>query len=412
MNNATNQAILHQTIVTRCSLCSISMYKKGDLKKHKRTDEHINLSKSRGTYCHTCRKSFVLPTALETHIKKLHSPISCEICATQFLNKHKLKIHIKTSEHMQSSKGAGVYCPDCEIFPPSVASLEQHMTLKHDVNRPATFHCCDCSKDFTTNTAFKTHMYFHRFGKDEPRCSLCPMEFKSEKAYARHMQRGKHKNLSCPVGLICSRRFASVSALVMHLESGACKSGMDRKQLNQLVLTYDTTNAIMLRIQYQGEGNVGSSYTIPNRSYHTNASDSGSDGGVIFTPTSEDGEMWQIPSFGLSHELILVSDWDDRNTLSSNMQARCDICDKEFSSKQRLEAHMNSAIHDPLIFHCPILLLELEGGKQRYFRRLSSLIQHMEVGACNGGVETFQKAIEIVQQLATRLGFTLPNLIN
>lgn len=36
----------------------------------------------------------------------------------------------------------------------------------------------------------------------------------------------------------CSKLFVSVAAMILHLESGACVSGMNREQLNDLLLPF------------------------------------------------------------------------------------------------------------------------------------------------------------------------------
>ena len=79
-------------------------------------------------------------------------------------------------------------------------------------------------------------------------CGKCNREFKDAKAYKYHIKRSLKHNpiarLRCPLSMECSKIFGSPSALVMHLESGACKSGMDREKLN--VLTKELDNSRMI----------------------------------------------------------------------------------------------------------------------------------------------------------------------
>jgi len=64
--------------------------------------------------------------------------------------------------------------------------------------------------------------------------------------------------------------------------------------------------------------------------------------------------------------------------------------------------HIASPVHAVPIYHCPMdflgeLGLENKNKKEREFRTLSGLTQHIEAGACSGGKKAWEKAIEFLQ---------------
>jgi hypothetical protein len=71
---------------------------------------------------------------------------------------------------------------------------------------------------------------------------------------------------------------------------------------------------------------------------------------------------------------------------------------------------MASAAHAPKIFHCPLEFvldasLSDPPKKKKHFSTLSGLTQHLESGACQGGVTTFKKAVKYVEEQLKVLGF-------
>ena len=82
----------------------------------------------------------------------------------------------------------------------------------------------------------------------------------------------------------------------------------------------------------------------------------------------------------------------------------CNQCERTFSSEANLFKHLDSVAHAPKIFHCPNFMPFVTGSKpkQRSFKTLSGLAQHIESGACAGGKQVlktisayFEKEIEM-----------------
>ena len=70
---------------------------------------------------------------------------------------------------------------------------------------------------------------------------------------------------------------------------------------------------------------------------------------------------------------------------------------------------MVSAAHTPKIFHCPLKLVPNISSivplkKKKHCSTLSGLTQHLENGACRGGIATFMKAIRYVEERLKVLG--------
>jgi hypothetical protein len=154
------------------------------------------------------------------------------------------------------------FCPDCDLVFPSQKSLETH---RKTVVHASEFKCCDCNIFFKDVHALVAHMEssVHRKPLQEKtsqkrkkstsvapkntRCEECQQTFSSSAALQQHHDSVKHKplsNLSCPIGTCCRGSFTSPSALLHHLESGKCKSGMNRAEVYRMVQSCDLEGTI------------------------------------------------------------------------------------------------------------------------------------------------------------------------
>ncbi len=131
-------------------------------------------------------------------------------------------------------------------------------------------------------------------------------------------------------------------------------------------------------------------------------------GGVPLTPGASD---WSLVSG--THAEIPLTDIDLNNDAYAFGNLRCAFCPpnrKKFHNVAVFQAHIASAAHAPKFFHCPLVfvpdisLSDLR-KKKKHFSTLSGLTQHLESGACRGGVATFEKAIRYVEEQLKVLGF-------
>lgn len=136
--------------------------------------------------------------------------------------------------------------------------------------------------------------------------------------------------------------FISTANLVMHLESGGCRSGATRHTVNQFVAERDTGHFI----------------TNPNR--------------LITGPT----ETWATERA-----------WNGNNY-------ECYFCHKEFRALTGLNQHLASPAHERMTYRCPP---QLSQGCRMQFKTLSALCQHIESGSC--GVIRFKVVQDNMQNL-------------
>ena len=204
----------------------------------------------------------------------------------------------------------------------------------------------------------------------------------------------------------CKKRFTSPSALIHHLESGACPSKMIRDKLNSAVLSNDVNRLI--------SGGSIQDYAVltgPDVSETTSITDS-----IIYTPITEgsfDGlqspsDTWEhrsgmlTPTLGDSQPLL--------SDLSLALRLTCPLCPadrKAFSSREALTKHLSSPAHLPKVYHCPFYFAGLEDDPQlmKYFSTLSGLMQHLESGACQEGKSTFRKTVEYIEHQLGKMGY-------
>lgn len=171
----------------------------------------------------------------------------------------------------------------------------------------------------------------------------CRRVFKDGETLAKHLDTNSvhvGRTIHCPVW-DCVKAFAYSSALIHHLESGACRSGMDRHKVNRITVKLDTDNVI----------------TNPARLL------AGPDG---YYPSQ------------------FASSWAGTGQASRSPDSgryECPVCAKGFREWWDLRNHLESPAHDVAIYRCP----KAWQGCEAEFRTLSALCQHVESGVCGAG---------------------------
>lgn len=131
--------------------------------------------------------------------------------------------------------------------------------------------------------------------------------------------------------------------MILHLESGSCHSGANRRIIDRYVREYDRSNVI----------------TNPARLFA-----SGNSEDITYYATEA---SWN----GLSYE--------------------CYLCHSGFRSLSALNQHLASPRHQSKIYYCPLDSCRLE------FSTLSALCQHIESERCGvGRFKTVQQAMDSI----------------
>lgn len=453
---------------------------------HMRTVAHFEKCKAKGLYCATCEKAFMNDEELQSHHAQGHgqapkstntasnrghgygpipqgtsatnflaskNPIGkCGICDEPYYQAGDCKRHKRTIGHIEMCRVKGFYCTACQKAFSGAGGIATHNVREHDPNRPTEFRCCECNNNFNSSTLLRKHMRTHK-PKKRYECFPCKLEFTTKKTLNQHLCSEKHRPLKCLGSTNCTKTFKNLSALIMHLESGACCSKLDKKTIDGLIRTHDTTNAITMKTEPAAislpQGQVlGHAASALARVVELEADDGESDkeyeiysltstptycpsigsedGGVTFTPTSS-GTAAPIGMFTPSS--------DDTETptgvftpvsgdgvsevdvyLASGVKS-CPLCLKKFSTVTGLQHHIASPVHTLPMYHCPMDFLVEIGVKQdhkkpeRVFKTLSALAQHIEAGACAGGPETLEKVIKFVEAKLGGFGFAGVRLI-
>jgi len=265
---------------------------------------------------------------LRHHLSTQH--MYCQAHNTLFKSEDVLRSHYRYSPDHH-------FCRKCENDFDDEDKLWEHAGRDH--------HACQvCHEMFDSHEELQAHdrdVHFY--------CTDCKRSFPSESNIRHHLNSKLHHpaNVQCP-GHGCGRVFVSHAALVLHFESGACSSGMTRKQLNRLAVRTDTSNYI----------------TNPARLLP------GPDGGFE-APAPVDMWATEISWNGEAYE--------------------CFLCNSEFLTLPRLNQHLRSPRHDEKIYRCP------QSDCRTEFVTLSGLCQHVEGRTC--GVRMFKRVRGTMESL-------------
>ena len=342
--------------------------------------------------CNHCNRRFSYLKDLDQHNLALHS-WPCGHCNRQFSTKENLRRHQRSTGHC--------YCSSCDRVFVDKNALRDH--LRSSLHAGASeFHCCDCDRGFVSEQALNQHLndkvhLIKRAQDPSFTCPECKRGFKTRGALNQHKASLAHRpisNLKCLAGKMgksrCQHNFSSPSAMIQHLESGACPSGLNRQQLNEALETHDTD-----RIITKPEDNNLLKYGIEDLTLDTEAWSS--DQSTVFTPDSD-------------------SNTDCHSSLVA-LTTRCPLCpagSRQFVTPRSLQQHLDSPAHSPKLFGCPISLAPASLSKslpRQSFTTLSGLAQHLESGACAGGKATLEKVAEYIEANLEKMGMKKVQLL-
>lgn len=136
----------------------------------------------------------------------------------------------------------------------------------------------------------------------------------------QHLKSSMHagKNVKCPW---CPNKFTNLTGVCLHLESGACTSGINRQKINQYCREVDPNHI----------------FTNKQIGWYDDQSSTSN----IATGAAWDGSYY-----------------------------RCCLCQNGFGSLRGLNQHLSSPAHQQKIYHCPRC--------RREYTVLSGLVNHLE----------------------------------
>ncbi|KIL00832.1 hypothetical protein PAXRUDRAFT_541288 [Paxillus rubicundulus Ve08.2h10] len=279
-------------------------------------------------YCERCDRYYPYSYSYNQHLRDSPNHNICDDCDRDFATWHGLKEHYVQSPYHD-------YCQYCDSHFSDHDDLTAHYDDEHA-------YCSSCDEVFKNDFGLHEHnRQAHHY------CTDCKRVFQSESNLRSHMNSSVHrpKSVPCPFRG-CGQSFVSKSALVLHLESGSCRSGADRRMVDQYVREVDRNNMI----------------TDPSRLLTA-----GDD--VTYTATRRS--------------------WNGR-------EYECVLCHKTFRSLSDLNRHLASPRHQDKIYRCPLATCHTT------FSTLSALCQHVESERC--GVLRFKAAQEVMDGLLRHVG--------
>ena len=208
-------------------------------------------------YCGVCRNAhYRTSKQRDEHLVSTHN--ACPTCFETF------PCLVDAMEHQ--AKTGHCYCSDHELAFPCFEELLEHVCA--DEHNEGIF--CMCHEIFYTDGDYDRHLVNrHQTPIDdeaveearllEPTyaeeqlslveytnlwCKECDWRFVSVEAYLQHKSSPRHETKLLALDCSCGKTFSLLSALVQHLESGGCASGMSRDGLNAIVYSYDEDRRI------------------------------------------------------------------------------------------------------------------------------------------------------------------------
>ena len=208
----------------QCDKCELSFLRKGDLKRHEKS-QHFGAEIS----CTDCEEKFTREDNLRAHIKALHSgdknAYQCPVCKVEFKKKFNYKRHfkgykecnvcsrafcsLKQVQDHQRNVHLQLSCEECKKSFSDLAHLNRHKQAFYISKDTPRYKCEQCSECFCTKTDFSIHIA--EMHKKIYECSVCCKNFKSKLGFQMHC--GKRDAQNCSE---CGKSFCSAHDLKLH----------------------------------------------------------------------------------------------------------------------------------------------------------------------------------------------------
>ena len=275
------------------------------------------------------------------------------------------------------------YCHRCDRSFSSSQALEQHVE-----NSSSHFVCNECRIDLASDDELHEHCrQLHWY------CSTCKEVFESAEDLRVHRRSPDHhsKCLSCPVAS-CKKQFASVSAIMQHLERGDCRpasgarpsaadgsaAGRNVEQQNPNVIFVDSSDHPSSRDAHKPRDRCGKATQGGVPPAYVIAADGSRIGRLAYGVVL--GHGGGTPTSGLATEASY-----------NGSRYECILCHKTFMSLHGLNNHLR-AVHTKksTMYRCEHADGSRACGKK--MRGLRKFVEHVESGGC--GVKKFKKEFD------------------
>ncbi|KAI1086839.1 hypothetical protein F5B19DRAFT_497961 [Rostrohypoxylon terebratum] len=237
---------------------------------------------------------------------------------------------------MQHITSLGHHLPNHECHKCFFAFTSHHALVDHlNAQGHWPYKCGFCDRFFHAKKSLQEHEVGHHYY-----CQSCDRLFHSHNNIKMHFNSGIHSalDLRCTS---CEQAYPNATALSHHMESGACPGApfMNRNHIYHMVLAKDP---------YQ----------------------------LISKP-------WN----GTFPQLATASAWN-------GLAFECYLCRRPFGRLQALNQHLDSSVHRPNLYHCP---LTQDCGRE--FASLAAVMNHLESETC--GYTKFENVQRTIQSLFT-----------